>query len=880
MKNLFATFFLLLLSQCLAFSQDKVIFLNNDKKIISIGTSVAFLEDKEGKLTIEQILQPNYQQKFKLSEQEVPNFTNTNSTIWAKFTIDNSLKTKWLLEIASPLLSQIDFYYMGKKGYEVQKVGSFLPFSNRNIKTNQYLFELTTETDTTHIKTFYVSVNSVHPLAMPMKIGTPIAFMEKYHENDLGYGIYFGIMIVMALYNLFVFFTLRDKTYLYYVCYVLSVTIVYGADKGYAYEFLWKDYETLNFYFPSFAVSISIFIIFFTTSFLQTSIYTPRLHKGFYVWAILWIICLIINLVGNYAISIGLVQLFSLLFFLYLFIVAVFNVIAKNRVARYYLIAWSFYILAMVIFFLYLANILPSNAFTSNAIFFGSAIEVILLSFALADKINILKTEKVKSDKQLLQTLQANEKLILEQNQVLEAKVKERTEDLEEANEELETSYQNISVLSEIGKQVTSTLDIKTIIHIVYDNVNLLMSAEMFGIGIYNEQTKLLEFDGFMKHGLELPFYTESLSENRLSVRCFLTQHEIIVHQASQEVSNYQLEIGDMTESMLYLPLIYQNRALGIITVQSLQPHAYTNYHITMFKNIASYTTSALDNALSYRYIEDQHLIIEGKNKDIMASINYAKRIQTAILPTNMALNELLGKDNYFVLFKPRDIVSGDFYWCKEVNGKIIIAVADCTGHGVPGAFVSMIGNATLNEITKRLSHTHLILTKLHKEISHFFKQNTNTKTDDHAITKDFRVQDGMDIAIIAIDKINNKIEYSGAKNQLYHVVNNQIHEYKANKYAIGGHQGDEKERLFIKHEINYSSNEINTFYLATDGYQDQFGGEKDRKFMTKQFRELLFSISHLPMSEQQQILNKTIIDWIANKKQTDDITVMGIIVR
>jgi serine phosphatase RsbU (regulator of sigma subunit) len=510
---------------------------------------------------------------------------------------------------------------------------------------------------------------------------------------------------------------------------------------------------------------------------------------------------------------------------------------------------------------------------------FGSAIEVILLSFALADKINIIKTEKAKSDKELLQTLQANEKLIIEQNQVLEVKVKQRTEALEEANNELETSYQNISILSEIGKQITSTLDIKTIIHIVYDNVNLLMSAEIFGIAIYNEQANVLEFDGFIENGLELPFHTESLTEGNFGGQCFLSQQEIIIHQVSQELPNYQVKIGGITESVIYLPLVYQNKSLGIITVQSLQAHAYTNYHITMLKSIAAYATSALDNALSYQYIENQRLIIESKNIDIMASINYAKRIQTAMLPTKATLNGLLGLENYFILFKPRNIVSGDFYWCKEMNGKIIIAVIDCTGHGVPGAFVSMIGNATLNEITKRgLSHIHLILNQLHKEISTFFQQNTSIKIEKDEITKELKVQDGMDIAMISIDKINNNIEYVGAKNSLYYVIDNKIHEIKADKYAIGGHQNSgEIERIFTKHDISLLSNKPYTFYLATDGYQDQFGGEKNKKFMAKQFRELLFSISHLPMLEQQQILDKTIVDWIGNGEQTDDISLMGI---
>jgi hypothetical protein len=190
-----------------------------------------------------------------------------------------------------------------------------------------------------------------------------------------------------------------------------------------------------------------------------------------------------------------------------------------------------------------------------------------------------------------------------------------------------------------------------------------------------------------------------------------------------------------------------------------------------------------------------------------------------------------------------------------------------------------------------------LILNKLHKEISSFFNQNTNIlATESLPNTDNLKVQDGMDISIISIDKETKIVEYAGAKNPLYYVMNDEIQEIKADKYSIGGHQDENTERLFAKHIV--SSPEVSPpyakggvfdvivppsgvmgllFYLFTDGFQDQFGGEKNKKFMTKRFRELLFSISHLPMSEQQQILNTTISEWIGEGEQTDDITVMGI---
>ncbi len=492
--------------------------------------------------------------------------------------------------------------------------------------------------------------------------------------------------------------------------------------------------------------------------------------------------------------------------------------------------------------------------------------------------------------------VQYNTKRLKTENQKLEKTIAERTQ-------EIAQSYKNVQLLNEIAKQLSASLDVKTIIATVYTNVNTLMSAEMFGIGIYNPKTQVLEFEGFMENDIELEFHTEQIENSNFNGRCFISQQDIIIHDFRKENSNYQIQVGSIPQSIIMLPLTYNENKIGVITIQSLKANIYTEYHLRMLRSIAINTTSVLENALSFRKIELQRHELFEKNADIIASINYAKRIQTAMLPTQETLDKYLGKDNYFVLFKPRDIVSGDFYWIRVVNNKIIVVVADCTGHGVPGAFVSMVGNSTLNEITKRgLSHTHLILSKLHKEISTFFNQNTNViSTECLPTTDNLKVQDGMDISIIVIDKETKSIEYSGAKNALYYVMNGEMKEIKADKYSIGGHQEEnEAERVFVKHIVSLSPPvemshhpeggvfdvivppsgvrglSAGLFYLFTDGFQDQFGGKDNRKFMRTRFKELLLSISGLPMAEQQQILSSTINEWIGEREQTDDITVMG----
>lgn len=267
--------------------------------------------------------------------------------------------------------------------------------------------------------------------------------------------------------------------------------------------------------------------------------------------------------------------------------------------------------------------------------------------------------------------------------------------------------------------------------------------------------------------------------------------------------------------------------------------------------------------------IELQKDEIEKKNEDITASINYAKTIQSAMLPTKEEIAKFLPE--HFILFKPRDIVSGDFYWFQHIGEDLlVIAAADCTGHGVPGAFMSMIGNDLLNDIVmaRGIIKPDQILYELHKGVRYALKQEDNKN------------HDGMDIAICTINTAHKKVLYAGAMNSLYYVQNNennepQLVEIKADKRPIGGHQA-EAERIFKSHEISIEKE--TTFYICSDGYADQFGGQEGRKFMTKKFRELLFSIHHLPLSEQHEVLNQTMTAWMGAKhRQIDDILVMGV---
>ncbi len=262
--------------------------------------------------------------------------------------------------------------------------------------------------------------------------------------------------------------------------------------------------------------------------------------------------------------------------------------------------------------------------------------------------------------------------------------------------------------------------------------------------------------------------------------------------------------------------------------------------------------------------IEHKNLVIEEKNKDILDSITYAKRLQDAILPPLSLIKQYLPES--FVLYKPKDIVAGDFYWMEQTESALLIAAADCTGHGVPGALVSVVCSNALNRTVKEFKITEpgKILDKVRGLVLETFEKSESN------------VQDGMDISLVAISRKASvdsaEIQWSGAFNSLWYVQNGEMKELPADKQPIGK---TDKPLPFNTHNLKLAKSD--TLYLFTDGYADQFGGPKGKKFKYKQLSDKLTVISDKPMEEQRQILDKTLEDWKGNLEQVDDVLIIGI---
>ena len=260
--------------------------------------------------------------------------------------------------------------------------------------------------------------------------------------------------------------------------------------------------------------------------------------------------------------------------------------------------------------------------------------------------------------------------------------------------------------------------------------------------------------------------------------------------------------------------------------------------------------------------IDSQRAKLEELYTDVTASIRYAKRLQDSILPPESAIKKYFPSS--FVLFKPKDIVSGDFYWIGKIKNELMFAAVDCTGHGVPGAFMSLVGANGLNSAAKdhKLSDPGLILDDLNKYSSEALNKNN-----------DDSVRDGMDITLCSLNKKQMKLKFAGAYNPLYLIRDSELQIIKTDKFAIGSFKPGEKNFETIEIDVKKGDK----IYIFSDGYADQFGGPRGKKFMYRQFKETLISTIHESMENQKQLLDKRIESWRGSLEQVDDIVIFGV---
>lgn len=338
-----------------------------------------------------------------------------------------------------------------------------------------------------------------------------------------------------------------------------------------------------------------------------------------------------------------------------------------------------------------------------------------------------------------------------------------------------------------------------------------------------------------------------SLLDNQPRSLSITAKSEVLLYQLKQEDFYSSLETDPASGRLLIKSLVSHLRKRNDKTISELKERE------RVLSELVEQRTAE---------IEEKKKVLELRNKEILDSISYAKRHQDARIPKPEQLKEIL--INGFILYKPKDIVAGDFYWFENIRGKSIIVCADCTGHGVAGALMSMLGLSLLDEIVIKndISNPAEILNQLHDGVFHSMHQEKGENSD------------GMDIIVCTYDQKNKTLEYAGANRPLCLIRNGELQEFKTDKFPIGGSQHLNRQPF---QSFNLELKSSDCIYLYSDGYADQFGGPEGKKMMKKRLREQLLNVHQLSQVQQKDKLNKYFIDWKKDEEQVDDVLLIGL---
>ena len=382
------------------------------------------------------------------------------------------------------------------------------------------------------------------------------------------------------------------------------------------------------------------------------------------------------------------------------------------------------------------------------------------------------------------------------------------------------------------------------------------LSKQMTGLTSQELLSKLYEIHKKLKNYKKANLYLEEMVENKDSLEKLSAKEDITKYESEKE-----FEIQQKLDSLKYLDEIKIQQAETKAKEEEIKTQKIIEgvlfVGILLVIGFLGFVYKQLNTT------KKQKVVIEEKQQEISDSINYAKRIQDAMMTSSVYLKDTLPKS--FIFFKPKDVVSGDFYWIyKDQEDNIFFTVADCTGHGVPGAFMSMIGTSLLNEIIieKEIKDTDKILHEMRAQIIKSLGQE-----------QEGGQKDGMDISLCKLNMKNKSVEFSGAHNSLVHVRDEELKTYRGDHQPVGLLLGDKKP--FTKHKVKLKKNDM--LYIYSDGYQDQFGGEKGKKYMAAKFKNQLLKISKETEDQQLSLLDKEFSSWIKDYEQVDDVCVMGV---
>ena len=846
----------LLLSLTVLCRGEIVITDANANKQIDLSENIFYYEDPTGELTFETAASEKFFRNYIQMPSNILTIGGNKNTTWILITLKNNTKRRqdFLLSLKNPTIDELVFYSL--KDSTFFNTGLNYPFSQRPTDSKFYNFMVSVIPLGTSTYCIKISPQR-HVVHVPIELISGKAYVDEGNFDHTMNGLAYALALLTISAMLLLYISEKDKIYIVSMLLMVSLFVLLLYYDLTIYKFLLPNSPSANNLIGKLMKPLTL------TAFVYYQKYCmpPRPFKRLRANP------------SNLMISLGLLSTFLSFFsFAYAFRAFVLNAfIALTFVYFVYCVVsnwgkkklgFALQVLVSAIIFISLIykNIVNSEhgmiVYTNEhyvkiAMLTMAAQSLIMFSLKFVKT----RTEYFEMNRNMEDSIKKRTELINQQKEVLNQQREEliqQKDALQSQREELRAQKELLQMKNnELGKISQVTNRSKNTIVIFYPNGNIDWFNAAFGklIGTEYEEYK----DGPAMNIIEMSSNADSL-KNALST-CLEKKES-----ASYEWLEKNDDDNAVWTQVTLTPIVDDNDKVSLLIAVGTNISKLKEYEQKIEQQNAE-VEAQRDFAIHQK---DE---LEAKQSEIYGSIRYAKRIQTAMLPKPKQLQRDFSDS--FILYMPKDIVSGDFYWYHRIDNKYFIAAVDCTGHGVPGAFLSIIGSYLLNSIIiyNGVFRPANILKHLNRKIKMALK------------TDDIREQnnDGMDISVAVIDKEKHIIEYAGALRPMYLYSNKEFVELKGDKIPITSNLTGTTSTNNTYTNYEYPFNPGDQFYIFSDGIIDQFGGDDGKKYLTKRFKALLDTIKDRPMSEQKELIKKDHDEWRGHYDQVDDILVIGV---
>jgi PAS domain S-box-containing protein len=692
------------------------------------------------------------------------------------------------------------------------------------------------------------------PIILPISVSSFDNILSTELAHTFRHGAFYGIILFLWLIILIVNFFQRNR-FLRFLLLYTTITVLFFSLRDSLLSRIGLI-EVTAIEYTLYLIMLPLLVPLLDQSIkkyfidLDKSYYKKKRTKALHLISALLILVLVSGLI-SYNIGFIITYIYVLLS-MPIILSSLLNksVLSKSTTASI-LIAITLLFIGFSIDLLHKSGLLSNSFLTTHILKISFLIHTIVLLIGVFEKYRILNKKAKQFNTQLADVVKEKTAEINQQNEEL----KVQTEQLYSQKEELESQKEELQTQKEILVDQNKKLEI----------LNLAASNTENVIYIFNPDGKLIWFNESFSSQLGMSFIEYSKSNSEFDIRDLSTYVQInsVVDKVIKEEISITYESKIKKEEKQFW---FQTTLTPVRNENKLQYIVAIDTDITRLKE---YEDEIIKQQKGFEEQKDiaisKRKEVEFQQREITDSLNYAKRIQTAILPSSKSINRFFPES--FVLFMPRDIVSGDFYWFHRIEDKYIYVVVDCTGHGVPGAFMSIIGTYLLNNIIIQNGETSPgeILKQLNRKLKISLK-NTDPQQ---------QTNDGMDVALVVVDKAKDTLSFAGALRPLFLFQDGQFIEQKGDKIPITSAIAGNTMANF--NEYTYNIKEGDSFYLFSDGIVDQFGGPKSKKFLTKRLKQVIFDSQIYKMEEQKRIIQKSIIDWRGKGSQVDDILLVGV---